>query len=395
MFPSDHAGLSSHSGSDLLAAEANRCVACGLCLPSCPTYRKTESEADSPRGRVILMRGLFEGALDAEANLVAHLDRCLACRTCEAVCPSGVKYGELIDGARQALGASGHRPRGLARWLPGVLASPLLLGLAGRARLRAHYAARGQYRGAVSLFIGCVNRLADAETLRATIFILTRLGYEVHVPRPQGCCGAMHQHGGDLKPAQVLASRNIAAFESFAPDDGGKSQNVPVVFVASGCGASLVEYGCHGEGGRRFAERATDIVSFLLQAQGWDTLNIAPLAETIAVHEPCSARNVLRNAAHAYRLLGHIPQARVTALRGNDQCCGAAGLYFLTQPVMAEKLRADKMQAMQGSDARYLVSTNYGCARWLAQGLRDVDMQVTVLHPVVLLAKQMGFTGTC
>jgi glycolate oxidase iron-sulfur subunit len=149
-----------------LQQQANRCVACGLCLPACPTYRKTESEADSPRGRVMLVRGLFEGALDPGPNLVEHLDRCLACRACEAVCPSGVKYGELIDGARAELARAGHRPTGLARWLPGVLASPLLLGLAGRVRFRACYPARGARRGTVSLFLGCVSRLIDISGVR-------------------------------------------------------------------------------------------------------------------------------------------------------------------------------------------------------------------------------------
>jgi len=378
----------------LLDSEANRCVACGLCLPSCPTYHKTESEADSPRGRVMLMRGLFEGALRPEANLTAHLDRCLACRTCESVCPSGVKYGELIDGARAALVRSGHRPQGLARWLPGALASPLLLRLVGRSRLREHYAAQGETRGVVSLFVGCVSRLADAETLRAAIFVLTRLGYEVQVPRAQGCCGAMHQHGGDLAHAETLAHTNLGAFGGPKSDGAGRS-DAPILFVASGCGASLVEYGRYGETGAQFAERTTDIVSFLAQAPGWDVLDIAPLAETVAVHEPCSARNVLRNAADAYRLLERIPQARVASLAGNEQCCGSAGLYFLTQPRMAGKLRADKMTAVRANNPRYLVSTNYGCARWLAKGLREEVLVVEVLHPVTLLARQMGFTGTC
>lgn len=362
----------------------------------------------------MLMRGMFEGALAVEPNLVEHLDRCLACRTCEAVCPSGVKYGELIDGARAELARAGHRPRGVARWLPGVLASPLLLDLAGRLRFREHYPARGKLRGAVSLFLGCASRLADAETLRAAIFVLNRLGYEVHVPRGQGCCGAMHRHGGDLARTEELARRNVTAFDSLSldgrgwvavntvpkspspsPSHQGRGEEMPILFSASGCGASLVEYDCYGEPGKAFSQRATDIVSFLAQAQGWETLDIAPLPETIAVHEPCSARNVLGNAADSYRLLERIPEARVAALPGNDQCCGSAGMYHLGQPRMAGLLRADKMAAARMSDARYVVSTNYGCVRWLTQGQREAGLVFEVLHPVALLAKQMGFTGTC
>jgi len=397
--------------------EANRCVACGLCLPHCPTYRKTESEADSPRGRVMLMRGLFEGALNAEPGLVSHLDRCLACRTCEAVCPSGVKYGELIDGARALLARGGYRPAGLARWLPGLLSSPALLGLSARLRFRESYPAQGERRGAVSLFLGCAAQLADVETLRASIFVLTRLGYEVRVPRAQGCCGAMHQHGGDPGRAEVLARRNIEAFAAspssrrkpgssgganfldpgFRRDDGGEGAlvsgggDLPILFSASGCGASLIEYGRYGEGGEAFARRAADIVSFLAQAPGWDGVEIAPLPETIAVHEPCSTRNVLGNAADSYRLLERIPQAEVVPLPGNDQCCGAAGLYFLSQPEMARRLCEDKVRATEPGSPRHIVSTNYGCGRWLEKGLRQAEVAVEVVHPVVLLAHRMGW----
>jgi glycolate oxidase iron-sulfur subunit len=372
-------------------AEANRCVACGLCLPACPTYRKTESEADSPRGRIMLMRALFEGALDPEPKLAVHLDRCLACRACEGACPSGVRYGQLIDAGRAELVRGGHRAAGPARWLAGLLTAQPLLAL-GRLRFGQRYAAQGERRGVVSLFLGCIGRLADAETLRAAIFVLTRLGYEVHVPRAQGCCGAMHQHGGEPARAGALARTNLAAFA--APTDGPGGET-PILFSAAGCGASLVEYGRHGEQGAAFARRATDIVSFLTSAQGWESVAIAGLPETIAVHEPCSARNVLHSAADIYRLLARIPQARAAALSGNDQCCGSAGLYFLSQPEMAARLRADKMQAARGSSARYLVSTNHGCARWIAQGLPAGGLDIQVMHPVVLLAKQMGFTGTC
>ncbi|MEJ5211238.1 MAG: (Fe-S)-binding protein [Burkholderiales bacterium] len=373
-----------------LLAEAGRCVACGLCLPHCPTYRKLESEADSPRGRVMLARALAEGVIGPEPALVAHLDRCLACRACEAVCPAGVRYGEIIDGARALLVEKGSPPRGPARWLPGLLTSPLLLAPAGW-RFRSVYPARGEPQGTVWLFLGCVARLADAETLRAAIFLLTRLGFEVRVPRSQTCCGAMHQHGGDPARAALAARRNIGVFGE-ADRQGAKA---PILFCASGCGASLVEYGRHGEAGAAFARRATDVVSFLARAPGWERLAPTRCDETVAVHEPCSSRNVLANAADVYALLKRIPGLRAVPLPGNDQCCGAAGLYFLRQPTLARRLRADKMPAAGDRPPRLWVSTNFGCARWLAFGLREAGHAVKVLHPVVLVARQLGFTGTC
>ncbi len=377
--------------------QANRCVACGLCVPLCPTYRKLESEADSPRGRVMLARALLEGTLPPEPGLAAHLDRCLVCRACEAACPSGVRYGEIVDAARARLaGAAG--PLGYRRrWVAALLAARVPLGLAARLGFRAHYPARAPRRGAVALFLGCVTRLMDGATLRATIFVLTRLGYEVHVPRGQGCCGAMHQHGGDPARAASLARRNVRVFQSQPPGQGASAGNeaMPILFAATGCGASLVEYGRHGEAGAAFARRARDVVSFLAGAEGWEAVTLAALAETVAVHEPCTARNVLRNAGDVYRLLERIPGLRGVPLAGNDPCCGSAGLYFLEQPTLARALRADTMRAVDRAGVRRVVSTNYGCARWLAQGLRAQGSDVEVLHPVVLLARQMGFTGTC
>lgn len=367
-----------------LAAEANRCVACGLCVPQCPTYRLLESEADSPRGRVMLMRALFEGSLGPEPDLVTHLDRCLACRTCEAVCPSGVRYGELIDGARAHLARLGSKPRGIARLAPGLLASATVLGLNARLRFRTVYPAVGARRGTVELFLGCVSQLADGDTLAAAILVLNRLGYEVRVPRGQGCCGAMHRHGGDPETAERLARRNVAAC---AGDEAA-----PLLFTASGCGAELVEYGRYGEGFGGLAARARDVVSFLAHAEGWAGMRLAPLDGTIAVHEPCSARNVLGNVADVHRLLERIPGARVVPLPGNAQCCGSAGLYFLREPELARRLRASTGAAVAAARPDVIVSTNYGCARWLKSGLRAAGSRVKVVHPVLLIARQLRGT---
>jgi glycolate oxidase iron-sulfur subunit len=342
----------------------------------------------------MLMRAVAEGRLTVEEpSLLLHLDRCLGCRACEAVCPAGVAYGDLIDQARAFAAEKGRGVTGVARLLPALFASPFLLGLSARVRFREHYPAWGKGRGTVSLFLGCVGQFADAETLRASIFVLSRLGYAVRVPRGQGCCGAMHQHGGDPARAAELAQRNIAAFGGFSPL-AQEAAEWPVLFAASGCGASLVEYGRHGEAGTAFARRALDVVSFLVRAEGWEAIELAPLAETVAVHEPCTARNVLGNAGDVTQLLSRIPGLRLAALPGNDQCCGAAGLYFLRQPEIARRLRAAKMPATLDFP-RLVVTTNHGCRLWLQRGLRQAKGRAEVLHPVVLLARQMGFRGKC
>lgn len=411
-----------------LLQEASRCVACGLCVPHCPTYRKTLSEADSPRGRIALMKGVLEQRIPLGDKLVQHIDLCLTCRACEAACPSGVAYGRLVDGVRplieQGRGRSDGQKRvrefvlrsvlpdaGRLRWLGRALriyqrsgAQVLarksgLLEKLGLARLEQElpelpplqswckaYPASGSLRGDVGLFLGCVARVADAETLNATIFVLNRLGYTVHVPKTQTCCGALHRHGGEPDMADALARRNIAAFEGVST----------VIATASGCGATLAEYQrATGPEGQCFAARVMDVGAFLATAEGWEEVEIAPLSAKIAVHDPCTLRNVQRSASSAYTLLGRIPQAEVVALPGNDQCCGAAGAYHLQQPQMAGLLQGDKIEAIRRSGVRILATSNVGCALWLAQGLRAQGVELQVSHPVTMLARQMGYTGLC
>ncbi|MDE2367057.1 MAG: (Fe-S)-binding protein [Betaproteobacteria bacterium] len=452
-----------------IRAEANRCVACGLCLPHCPTYRIIQSEADSPRGRIALMSGVTNGRIPMNARFALHMDRCLTCRACEAVCPNNVRFGELIDKTRAMLEPSRHNIRNgevaLKPWLRKFVERELIAkperidtlrpllrfyqrtglqkwmrksGLLGKARLallesqlplvgkplrlpagagaaqswQRVYPSTGKQRGEVGLFLGCVARLTDVATINAAIAVLNRLGYTVHVPRGQTCCGALHQHGGELEAARKLARRNIRTFEELNLD--------AVISTASGCGAQLSEYfsvpaaqpsenrfpAPWETGNARagdsmltdqagsFSAKVMDINAFLAMAGGWDAVRLKPLPHKIAVHEPCSLRNVLRGAAHPYKLLARIPEAQVVPLPGNNQCCGAAGTYFFDQPEMAQTLLHDKLTALNASGARYLATSNVGCAMHIGSALRKADSAagtaIEVVHPVTLLARQMG-----
>jgi glycolate oxidase iron-sulfur subunit len=444
---------------EFLLAETNRCVSCGLCLPHCPTYRLTLSEADSPRGRIALISGAVEERIPMNARFASHIDSCLTCRACEAVCPNKVRFGQLMDGARAMMESlppdpAGVRPTreksGFRRWMEReLIARPARIdalrslarfyqqsglqkwlrrsGLLEKVRLAlleaqlprigvpaggagswgVVYPSIGRHRGEVGLFLGCVARLVDVETINAGIFVLNRLGYTVHVPRAQTCCGALHRHGGDPRMAEQLAYQNMKTFNELNLD--------AVISMASGCGAQLSEsaatsssvqthalrmdgkFSREAPEGRQtgyFDAKVFDIGEFLAGAGGWDEVGFAPLPHTIAVHEPCSLRNVLRASRHAYALLARIPEARIVPLGGNDQCCGAAGTYFLDQPEMAQALLRDKLAAVEASGARYLATSNIGCSMHIAAGLRAAlpgeATNVEVLHPVTLLARQMG-----
>lgn len=403
-----------------LRAIANLCVACGLCVPHCPTYRKTLSEADSPRGRIALMDGVLSGRIPANERFFRHLDLCLGCRACERVCPNQVAYGRLADEAREKITPPRKGIRGGLRklaldqfaakpWRLAVLAplfsryagsglqrfarSSGMLRAAGLAELEAQlpspllpaprpgiYPAQGATRGAVGLFLGCAARILDGEALSAAVWVLNRLGYAVHVPARQSCCGGLHREAGRAAAARELAAQNIAAFSENEID--------AVVSVASGCGARLAEYGGNAAAAQ-FSAKVCDISAFLADAEGWDALTLAPLAAGILVHEPCTLRNALRAEAAPYRLLQRIPQATVAPLQGNDQCCGAAGSYFLREPEMARLLRDDKIRAAQSAGAQYLATSNIGCARFLADGLRLAGVNLEVVHPVTLVARQL------
>jgi glycolate oxidase iron-sulfur subunit len=400
------------------------------------------------------------GRLPMNERFALHMDRCLTCRACEAVCPNHVRFGQLIDGTRALMDSERDLPRGeratqkagptgrirrefigkparldalrpllrfyqnsgLQKWIrkSGFLGGTKFAVLeaqlpfidkpsASSGMLNAHtwqpiYPTLAQPRGKVGLFLGCIARLTDATTLNAAIFVLNRLGYTVHVPSAQTCCGALHQHSGDRTTAEQLALQNIAAFNELNLD--------AILSTASGCGVQLREYRSSsfsqpsslrsqvedvpaqvGQSGRpviKFSAKAMDICAFLAAAEGWDGIKLAPLPHKIAVHEPCSLRNVLRGSAHAYALLARIPGARITPLAGNDQCCGAAGTYFIDQPEMAAPLLHDKMTALKASDARYLATSNVGCAMHMGSALRQAGSEIEVVHPVTLIARQMG-----
>ena len=404
--------------------DTDRCVMCGLCLPHCPTYGLSRDEGDSPRGRIALMQGLASGALPVGERLLGHLDRCLECRACEAMCPSEVPFGRLMDAARAR--AEPLRPRSpgsrrLRRWGFALLRHPrrlraltVLLRLYQRsglqwlarrsgllrllalapleARLPAlqrplakrRHAPAGPTRGRVALFTGCVEAVAGVDTQRAALRLLTRLGFEVDIPRDQGCCGALLLHNGAPGDAAERARANLAAFAD--PDLAA------VLSTASGCSAQLAGYGAlYGREDARasaFAGRAQDITQFLAELD-WPEGLLSPLPETVAVHDPCTLRHGLKQHRAVYRLLAQVPGLQTLTLNETGACCGAAGSHLLTQPDQADALRRPHLERLRTLGVRTLVSSNIGCALHLAAGIREAGLEIEVLHPVTLLARQL------
>lgn len=397
-------------------AAADQCVKCGMCLPHCPTYRVTLDEAESPRGRIMLMQGLAGGTLEASPALQGHLDRCLTCRACERVCPADVPYGELIDAARVDLAQRDPRRTQLARTMAYVLLSRSRRGVAGfllwayqrlglqalvrrfsllghgpLARLesllpRMHVPHMPQSSpGAeelpdVMLFANCTSPLVEPGALAAAVEVLEALGCAVHVPRQQTCCGALHQHAGLEPQARACAERNVAVFAG----------NTPVLGIASGCTAQLVEYGdlVPGPAGRAFAARSRDIHGFIAAHPGLPQLRFKPLIARVLLHTPCTLRNVLREESGVRSLLARIPGLEVSAT--DAACCGAAGSYFLSQPEMSDALAAVKVDQARTSRPHFLLTSNVGCGMHLAAAMRRGGLTVEVMHPLQLLARQLA-----
>ena len=404
------------------------CVHCGLCLEACPTYVELGVEADSPRGRIHLMRAVADRRLPVDATVARHLDLCLGCRACETACPSGVRYGSLIEAARSTIEKMHRRPLGarllrrlviggllphprrfqlaltplrvldrlglrapLARLLPAGLGRFLRLLPAARqrGRLARLTLPEGTPAGTVGLLRGCVMPVLYPDVAAATARVLAAAGYEVEAPAG-GCCGALYLHAGDRRSALAAARRTVDAFTTEA-----SGTLTAVVTNAAGCGAMMREYGELLAGDPIYAERAAAFsarvrdVSELLDGAG-DRLRLNPVPITAAYHDACHLAHGQGVRAAPRRLLARVPALRLVALADSDVCCGSAGTYNLTEPEMADRLLARKVEHILASGASAVVMGNPGCMLQIAAGLAARRSPVEVLHTVEVIDRALG-----
>ena len=404
------------------------CVHCGLCLPACPAYENAPRESLAPRGQVFNARAMLEGRLPASAGLAEDLYECLACRGCETVCPAGVEVGAIVEGVRGlvaderveslrgrilkrfALGVVVARPAVLsaAMWLLRLtgriglrrLVQPVLARLApklaarerllpdvpARERFPARISPSGEARGTVALFLGCVAPHLRPETSRAAIEALTANGWEVVIPKEQGCCGALHLHAGLPDLARGLARRNLAAF----PDD------LPVVTTAAGCGAALSEYeellgvGSHRETAPQagaFSRRVTDVSAFLAES-GCRPPAAGPRETPLRVvyDAPCHLFHAQRVREQPLRILRSLPGVELVTVRDAERCCGSAGIYNVTRHDTSMAVLDRKMANIAPADPDLIATGNIGCQLQLAEGARRAGLAAEVAHPIELLA---------
>ncbi len=416
-----------------LAEHADRlmpCVHCGFCLPACPTYVRLGDEADSPRGRLHLMGAVVEGRLDPASDAFrVHIDRCLGCRACEPVCPSGVEYGALLEVARDVAARArppalptrlllrifGSRPgralflgvgaflrntglaslgaRALPGWGPFRSARFGLAMLASTERwegLRWIRATEGQEAPEdpappttgprVALLTGCVQEGLYDRVNQATARVLEANGCQVVAMPGGGCCGALHAHGGDLETARRLARTEVRRFLDADVDH--------VVVNAAGCGATMKEYdellgGDPAESDAGALARRVRDVNELLAELGPRTG--APVPCRVAVDHPCHLLHAQGIRQAPLAVLKAVPGAEVRLVEDADECCGGAGIYGITHPELGGRIGADKVRSVRATECEVVATANPGCMMQIGAGLRLQGAPEGVMHPVELL----------
>ncbi|HET7467333.1 MAG TPA: (Fe-S)-binding protein [Candidatus Dormibacteraeota bacterium] len=378
------------------------CVHCGLCLDACPTFRQTGLETESPRGRIYLMTQWKRGQMAFDEQQVRHIDLCLGCRTCEAVCPSGVPYGRIIEAGRSEV----ERMRRPApkRWLAKtalrqLVAHPRRLRAFGTVtrmaqrvgatsvvrsgrqlpRLNAPYCAPdgglapalGERRYRVAFLVGCVMPILYPQSHYAAVKLLQAAGCEVWFPQEERCCGALHAHNGDLEEAERLRDHNSRVYAS--------GQFDALVIDSAGCGSHLKDFYPELKG------RVKDLSEWLVEIGLPEPKREVKMRVTY--QDACHLAHAQRIKKQPRDLIRSIPGVQLIEMRHPDICCGAAGLYSSLEPRMSSAILEEKMDDLTSTGAELVVTGNPGCQMQLAAGLRARGSKIRVEHLSELLGR--------
>ncbi len=421
-----------HSKELLLRYEQSLdCIHCGLCLSACPTYEQTGNEALSPRGRISLMRALAEGELSFEDGVENPIVTCLQCRACESTCPSAVQFGSMMEITRHELHRAKKPSLGQRifshfllkkalpsrRWMAFLsfstrcyrsLGLSRLLRFTGAIRLLPKTLQRmesalpqmppsharrplplvskpesGRAKGRVAFLRGCVMPELFGDINRQCVDALVAQGFEVVVPEAQTCCGALHIHGGDQDFAKNLARQNIAAFNEANADW--------IIVNSAGCGAAMAEYGLWFKGEEESKEAQAMSAQVIDILEFFDRQDLTPRGKkaeeetSIAYDAPCHLHHAQGCQNGPQRVIAKIPHIPLVPLEGFDSCCGAAGIYNLTQAEMSDKILASKLDQLEKSGAKVLLTGNPGCLMQWEKGIKSRGLDVVVRHPAYYL----------
>jgi glycolate oxidase iron-sulfur subunit len=409
-------------------SDLRKCVHCGLCLNACPTYRELGVEMDSPRGRIYQMVEVAEGRIPISDDYIEHIELCLACRSCETACPSGVQYGRLIEGALAQIESATRRslPRRLVRWLAynRLLRSPLLLRTVGLGLLFYQrsgldqmlresgflnslgrmgelaqlapqaqapfffssigrvFPADGETKHRVALMAGCMQNVFFSRLNEATVRVLCKNGCEVTIPAEQGCCGALQVHAGLRAIGREQAKKNISALES--------GDFEAIITNTAGCGSVLKEYPDLFEHDPEWHQRAEgfagkmrDVSEFLASIEL--NTDFGRLERTVTYQDSCHLLHGQKISGPPRQMIQAIPGVRLHELPMSEICCGSAGVYNVEHTDISMALLEDKMRMIESTNADTIVTANPGCMLQLQAGTRGLAQPLPVLHVVELL----------
>ena len=407
-----------------------KCVHCGFCLQSCPTYLSTGLETESPRGRIALMKAVNEGRIEIDSGVLRHWDLCIQCRACESVCPSGVPYGTLIETVMENVQTkrkmsflskimfdvtlkhiipsqrllklsttllSVYIKSGLQKVVrfTNLLAvfSPFVKNLDNKApsfngkSFRSDgrvYPSKIDRKERLSLLSGCIMPIVQGDQIRSAVQVLNRNGFEVYVPRNQVCCGAINSHVGDTQRARDLARKNIDVFS--------EELGTPIVTVSAGCGARMKEYhhllkddDLYAEKALQFESRVVDVHEVL------DTVTeVSPsgkIEKRITYQDSCHLSNAQGIRRQPRDLIKCIEGAEFVEMPGSEICCGAGGTYMITEPEMSDKVLSSKISNIRNMGVDIVATANPGCFMQLESGVKREGLNVEIKYVTDLLSE--------
>ena len=396
-----------------------KCVHCGFCLQSCPTYLSTGLETESPRGRIALMKAVNEGRIEIDSGVLRHWDLCIQCRACESVCPSGVSYGTLIETVMENVQTkrkmsflskimfdvtlkhinpsqrllklsttllSVYIKSGLQKVVrfTNLLAvfSPFVKNLDNKApsfngkSFRSDgrvYPSKIDRKERLSLLSGCIMPIVQGDQIRSAIQVLNRNGFEVYVPRNQVCCGAINSHVGDAQRARELARRNIDVFS--------EELGTPIVTVSAGCGARMKEYhhllkddDLYAEKALQFESRVVDVHEVLDNVT--EVRPSGKIEKRITYQDSCHLSNAQGIRRQPRDLIKCIEGAEFVEMPGSEICCGAGGTYMITEPEMSDKVLSSKISNIRNMGVDIVATANPGCFMQLESGVKREGLNV-------------------
>ena len=394
----------SHQRSQLKSStllKADHCVKCGLCSAQCPTYLLNKTESESPRGRVSLAQAIAGDHIADSQILQQHIDNCLSCLRCEKICPSGVEFGEIMANSRALLADQQAdtwqdktihwvSQRNAKDWgkiarITGLIHKTGLFSLFSSLKPVQQAIGTGENlipqvkadktAPKVMLFSGCISRILDGDTISHAIDLLTKCGFQVSIPQEQVCCGTLPYHKGLFDSARQCNDKNYQAFGT---------EDLPVLFMASACGARLVKHE-----NPDFTDRVVDITAFLIQQNVLAQQTFKHTPQRILIHSPCTEKNALKQQGVTEKLLSYLPGANIISLKETTGCCGAAGDYMLSHPETANKIREPLLNDIEAINPDIIVTANYTCGIHIKNGLREKSLDIPVMHSIELLLKQL------